>query len=272
MKIGSSQVSTCVRITPFILLLFLAGCESKVERAMDEVIEQTYQVKPAATLSIRNPNGSIEIHGTNTTEVQLRATKKAKSAAQLKNIGMNVTAQPDAISVTSTFLRQKNAANPTAGTIAYSLAVPTSITLHRVDLDDGKVLIEGMLGPETRVSVVDGQLAIHNCFGNAYVTVANGALELFYDRFDGHQFSVDAQMTNGNAQIFIPRDGSFHVRAETIAGKIVNELDDQVELNGRASRKIDVAVGKSERAEINLRVTSGDIRIAEAKAESDLGR
>jgi len=252
----------------FSLFLFLSACSSKVERMMDEVFEQSYEIEPAASLSIRNPNGLIEIHGTNTSQVQLRATKKAKSAAQLKNIGVNVAAQTDSISITTIFLRQKNIANAMAsGTIGYSLTVPATIMLHRVDLDDGKISIEGMRGPELRASIVDGQLAIHNCFGNAHLTVANGALDIFYDRFEGHPFAVDAQITNGNARVFIPRGGPFHVRAETTTGEIVNEFANQVELNGHTGRKIDVSVGKSERSEIKLRVTTGDITIAEAKSE-----
>ena len=95
--------------------------------------------------------------------------------------------------------------------------------------------------------------------------MANGGLDLFYDRFDGRQFSVDAQMTNGNARILIPRNGSFRIRAETTTGEIINEFASSVELNGHGGRKIDLSVGQPERSEITVRVTSGDITVAEAK-------
>jgi hypothetical protein len=248
-------------------LLLLSGCESKFEQANNQVSEQNYQISPDGSLSIRNPNGSIEIHGGNTSRLQMRVTKKARNSAQLQNIGTNVSAQPDSVSITTTFLRQKNTANSMGfGTIAYSLSVPATLKLHRVDLDEGKLFIDGMRGAETRASVVDGGLVVRNCFGNTHLTVANGALGLFYDRFEGPPFSVKAQITSGNARIRLARGGSFHVRAETMTGNITNAFANPAEVNRTGGGKVDLSVGKPQGAEITLRATSGDIQIAEAES------
>jgi hypothetical protein len=41
-----------------------------------------------------------------------------------------------------------------------------------------------------------------------------------------------------------------------------------VNLNGRATSRVDISTGKDVRSEIKLRVTTGDIKIAEASSES----
>ena len=123
---------------------------------------------------------------------------------------------------------------------------------------------------ELQATVVDGQLAIRNCCGNAHIAVANGTLDLYYEPCDQKRFSVDAQMTNGNARVFIQRGASFRIQAETMTGRIVNELGDMVNLNGQATRRVDISTGKGVVGhEIKLRVTTGDIKIAETGSSQE---
>jgi len=248
-----------------LLTTLFSGCSPRVEHAKDEVFEQTYKIDPQASLSIRNPHGSIAIYGTESAELRLRAVKKANSSEEMKGIDITAIAETNTVSITTKFLLQKNKPlSPGSRMVDYTLAVPPTVTLTRVDLEDGNLLIEEMRGDDLRAAVVDGQLTIRNCCGNAQVTVANGALDLFYERCDRRRFSVDAQITNGNARLFIRRGASFHIQAETTTGKIINEFPDMVDLNGRAARKVDIFTGKGPSPEVKLRVTTGDIKIAEA--------
>jgi len=250
-----------------LLAAFLFGCSARVERATDEIFEQNYKIEPDASLSIRNADGSIAIHGTETVELRLRATKKANSRDEIKGISITALAEPSSVSINTRFLPQKKKPlSDGSRRVDYTLAVPPTVRLTRVDLEDGNVSIEGMKGEELRASVVDGQLAVRNCCGDAHVAIANGTLDLFYDRCDRPRFSVDAQITNGNARVFIRRGASFHIQAETMTGKIINEFPDMVDLNGHAMRKVNIFTGKAVSAEIKLRVTTGDIKIAEAGA------
>jgi DUF4097 and DUF4098 domain-containing protein YvlB len=246
-----------------------AGCSPKVEGPKNEVFEQTYEIDPAGGLSIRNTDGSIIIHGTNTAVLKLRAVKKANSSEELKGIDITASAGAKAVSITTKFLPQKNKALSTGSrTVDYTIEVPPTVNLTRVDLDNGKVSINGMRAEDLHATVVDGQLAVRNCCGNAHVNIANGALDLYYEPCDQRRFSVDAQMTNGNAGVFIERGASFHIQAETMTGKIINELGDMVNLNGRVARKIDISTGKAAvHHDIKLRVTTGDIKIAEPGSE-----
>lgn len=253
-------------VQALLVATLLSGCSPRVEHehAQDEVFEQAYKIDPGASLSIGNANGSIAIHGTETGGLRLRAIKKANSSEEMKGIGISAIAETNAVSITTKFLARKNMPlSPDARTVDYTIAVPPTVSLTRVDLEDGKVSIEGMQGRELRAAIVDGQVTIRNCCGNAHVTVANGALDLLYDRCERPRFTVDAQITNGNARLFIPRGASFHIQVETASGKIINEFPDMVNLNSPAVRKVDIFTGKGVSSEIKLRVTTGDIQIAE---------
>lgn len=250
--------------------MFFAGCSPKVEGPKNEVFEQTYEIDPEAGLSIRNTDGSIVIHGTETAVLKLRAVKRAMNSEELKDINIITSAGEKAVSITTKFLPQKNRALSSGSrTVDYTIEIPPTVNLTRVDLDNGRVLIYGMQAEDLHATVVDGQLAIRNCCGNAQVSIANGALDLYYEPCERRRFLVDAQMTNGNAGIFIGRRASFRIQAETMTGKIINELGDMVNLNGRATRKVDISTGKGVGQEIKLRVTTGDIKIAEASAEME---
>lgn len=253
-------------------LLLMTGCGQKLEQAGTEVMEQTYPLDPTARLTIRNLSGSISIRGADAAELKLHATKKAASAAQLKNINISVSAETGSISISTSVLSQKNRSLLSGtSTVDYVLVVPRTVKIARLELEDGNVLIEGMEGEDVRATVVDGQLTVRNCCGNIHVAIANGDLDLAYEGCGQQTFLADAQITHGSARVSIPRDASFHVRAQTATGKIANDFAEMVEVNGQSVRKIDVSVGPDARSQLAVRVTTGDIRIAAVGSHPETG-
>src|SRR5438046_7472592 len=162
------------------LALLLIGRSSKKEseRPADEVIEQTYKVNADASLRITNPRGSVAIRGEDTPEVRMRAVKSAPGAAQLKDITVDVTAEPVDILIKTAFLRQKKMPLfAGASAVNYTLSVPRNIRIPRVDVDDGEVSIEGIQNAEVRANVVNGHLNIRNCCDNVKVAAWNGCVD-----------------------------------------------------------------------------------------------
>src|SRR5436309_6315706 len=273
-RVGNPEMHAMIRIairpvtTVLALVLLLAGCNSKkeIELPANEVIEQTYKVLPNASVRIANPRGSVTIRDADASEVRMRAVKSASGAAQLKDITVDVTSEPGDVLIKTAFPRQKKL--PLfAGTSAvdYTLSVPHSARIARVDVDDGNVSIEGIQNADVRANVVNGQLEVRNCCGDLKVAVVNGALNLSYGLCEGPYFSADAQVLNGNARLSIARGASLRVRAETLNGRITNNMAPNVELSGQASRKAEMSFGNGRRSDLSVRVTSGDITIVPAE-------
>jgi DUF4097 and DUF4098 domain-containing protein YvlB len=265
----SIRIIVASATTAPLMIFLLPGCHSKTENGppADEVVEQAYKVTPNPSVRITHIRGSVSITGVDTSEVRMRAVKSAPSAARLKDITVSVSAEPGDVLIKTAFLREKKMPF-FAGTSAvdYTLSVPRNATIARLDLDDGKVSIDGIQDSDVRANVVDGELAIRNCCGNIKVAVANGELNLDWGRCEGPRFSADAQVVNGNARLSIARGASVRVRAETLNGKIVNNLADPVQLNSQSAHKIDISFGAGRRSDITLRVTSGDITLVPAES------
>lgn len=244
-------------------LLVLSGCSKAPERASTEVVEQTYPIDQAARLKIRNLRGSISIHGADTQELKLRATKTTASAAQLQDITISVAAESGSVSISTNVLPQKKRSpSGGAGTVDYDLVLPRSINIARLELEDGNVLIEGMEDEDVRANVVDGQVTIRKSCANIHVAIANGDLDLSLPDCRQHSFLTDAQLTHGKARVSIPRGASFRARAQTTTGKILNDFADMVDVNGRSLQKIDISVGPDAGSQLAVRVTTGDIILA----------
>ena len=249
-------------------VLVLPGCKPKpkTELPANEVIEQTYKVLPDASVRIANPRGSVTIRGTDASEVRMRAVKSASSAAELNDVNVNVSAEPGDVLIKTAFLPQKK--KPFfagSGAVDYTLSVPRTTRITRLDVDDGKVSIDGIQSTDIRANVVDGGLVIRNCCGNLKASVGNGALDLMYGRCEGPYFSADAQILNGSVRLSIARSAALRVRGETLNGKIMNDTGAMIGLNGQLLRKIDLPLGNGRRCDVTVRVTSGDIAILAAE-------
>jgi len=249
-------------------LLVLLGCKPKpkTEPPANEVIEQTYNVLPNASVRIANPRGSVTIRGADASEVRMRAVKSASSAARLKDVNVNVSAEPGDVLIKTAFLRQKKMPFfAGSGAVDYTLSVPRTARISRVDVDDGKVSIDGIQSTDIRANVVDGELVIRNCCGNLKVSVGNGALDLVYGQCEGPYFSADAQILNGNVRLSVARGAALRVSGETLNGKIMNNTGAMVGLSGQLLRKIDLPLGNGRRYDVTVRVTSGNITIVAAE-------
>jgi DUF4097 and DUF4098 domain-containing protein YvlB len=244
--------------------LLLAGCGSGIDQTLEQIVEQTYQVEPTASISIRNTDGSIRVYGAATREIKLQAIKKAYKRERLDKISVNVSARPEAVMIDTNYPPK-----PTwsffdrSGTVDYAIVVPDSCSISRVELVNGELLVEGMRGNDVHASLVNGRMLEHNCFGDLHFVVTNGGLDLAYDWWEYRKFSVDAKIINGNARAFVPGDASFHLVAVSANGHIASDFNAQENRRGELVQKIDMIVGSDSGADLKIHAVNGSIKIAE---------
>jgi hypothetical protein len=245
--------------------LLSAGCGKTADRAVEQTAEQTYEIDPDGAFSFRNAAGSLRILGSDDPGVKVTITKKAWNAEQLNAIAARVSAQPKTISIETSFPPQKTwRFSHRSGSVDYVITLPRTVKISRLDLENGNIRIEGMRG-DLRADLVNGELVARNCFGNIQLSVANGALDLSYEKWQQRPFAVEARIIGGNARIFLPRAASFHLLAETAHGNVSNHFARPEERDSRKATRVNMSIGPEPRPEINLHVTNGDIEIAAAK-------
>lgn len=239
------------------------GCGSQSDRALEQMVEQSYQVEANASLSVRNTDGSIRIYGSEGSELKLQAIKRAYTAERLNKISVDVSAQSGFVSIETKYPpKPKSVLSDRSGTVDYIILLPQSCTVSRLELANGEVLVEGMRGENINATLVTGRLMGRNCFGDARFVVTSGQLDLVYDWWEKVGFLVDAQIVNGNAQVFVPRSASFHLMATAPNGKVASEFgESQDEQRGRM-KKIDATIGADSQANLKVHANAGSIQIA----------
>lgn len=250
---------------PLALTLALTGCGLKGDDgALEQIVEQTYKVDPTVSLSLTNTDGSIYVYGADIGEIHVRAVKKAYSAARLNKIDIKVSAQPSAVSIETNYPpRKKWGLSDRSGTVDYTVIVPQTCAISKLQLENGELLVEGMRGLDIDAHLGNGRLFAHNCFASMNLTTTSGAIDVYYDWWEDHQFSASAEIVNGSIRAFIPSAASFHLIAETEGGHIANDFAEKEQRHAGGVRKIDNVIGAKPEAVIRLRAKTGNIRIGE---------
>lgn len=262
---GQSSFSRRVMLLVIASSLLSFGCGKSTDRAVEQTAEQTYEIDPEGAFSLRNAAGSLRILGSDDAGMKIKITKKAWNAEQLNAIAARVSVQSKSVSIETSFPPQKTwRFSHRSGSVDYVIILPRTVKISRLDLENGGIRIEGMRG-DVRADLVNGELVARNCFGNVQLSVANGALDLSYEKWQQRPFAVDAKIIGGNARVFLPRAASFHLLAETAHGNVSNHFARLEEQDSRRASRVNMSIGSEPRPEINIRVTNGDIEIAAAK-------
>lgn len=247
------------------LLLSLASCGSATDRILEETTEQFYEIEPTTSVSIKNSDGTIRIYGSITNQMRVEAIKRAYTRKRLKQIAVNVSVELGSVSIeTSSPPRQPWGLSDRSGTVDYTIVVPQTAKIARVELNNGEVSVDEMRGPSVHARLGSGRMLNHNCFSNVDFTVGRGTLTFAYEWWEPGKFSIQADIARGNGSIFMPSDAAFHLIAETVQGKITNDFAEQGERGTERPKKIDMLVRGGGEAAIKMHARQGNIKILEA--------
>ncbi len=231
---------------------------------VEDIFEQSYAIEPTENVTIRNGDGAVRVYGSTATELSVHAIKRAYTPERLKQIVVNVSVRPGSVSIETTFPKK-----PTwglfdrSGTVDYSVVVPQTASISRLELDNGEVLLDGMHGQAVHARSGSGQMFEHNCFSDVVFSLRHGALTLAYEWWEEGRFSIQANIARRNAWAFLPSGAAFRLTAETVHGKIANDFAEQGERPAGETSKVDMLVHSGDEAAIQMHVTEGNIKVVE---------
>jgi hypothetical protein len=236
-----------------------------VDGPLEETFEQIYTIEPTANVTVINADGAVFVYGSNTNEMRVEAIKRAYTRERLKQIAVNVSIQPGSVLISTKFPpKPKSALVDSSGTVDYTIVVPATANLTRLELGAGEVVMDGMRGEKMHASLGSGRMFAHNCFGNAALTLDHGTLILAYDWWEPAKLSIQANITQGNAWAFFPADVVCHLAAETAHGKIGNDFAESADRGTKEITKTDILIHGGGEAAVTMREKKGDIRIMKA--------
>ena len=231
--------------------------------ALEEVVEQKYSVDADATLSVQNIDGSIRVYAADKPEIRIQAIKKAYDRERLEAIRVDLKATQNSVTITTTFPPRKNALSDRSGTVDYIIVVPQKVRVTDLSLTNGELLIEGLRpGGSAKARLVNGWLAGHNCFGDLDLAVETGRLDVAYDWWENHEFSIKAFSTRGNVRAIFPGDISINLSATATEGRIANGFaPKKANSAGEVIHSVAEVIGSDAEAVVSLEARRGNIRI-----------
>ena len=243
-----------------VFLLF--GRTAFAVEPLEDIVEQKYDVDANATLSVTNIDGSIRVYGAETPQIVIQAIKKAYTQERLAGIVVDVKATQGSVAITTTFPPRKNAVSDRSGTVDYIIVVPQTARITDLSLTNGELLVEGLRpGGSATAHLVNGWLAGHNCFADLNLTVETGRLDVAFDWWESHRFSVKASSTRGNVRAILPSDASLMLNATALEGRVANDFEAEKANSREIVHSVATVIGTEAEATISLGAGRGNIRI-----------
>jgi DUF4097 and DUF4098 domain-containing protein YvlB len=174
---------------------------------------------------------------------------------------VNVEATRSKVTIDTIFPPRKNAWSDRSGRVEYSIVVPEAIKITRLDLVNGEVMMKDLRGGSATAHLVNGWLGGVNCFGDLNLSIVNGRLDVAYDWWENHKFSAKASSVNGALRAILPSHGAVALSAQTGTGRILDFFEPNQRVVGAPVRVLETATGPQPESSIEMKTTSGNIRI-----------
>jgi hypothetical protein len=262
----SSAVINRQRFRPIFaaLSLSLTSCGSATDRILEETFDQLYPIEATANVTIKNGDGTVCIYGSSENKIRVQAVKRAYTPKRLKQIAVKVFVQPDSVSIETDLPKKETwGLFDRSGTVEYTIVVPQTVNISRLELDNGEILVDGMHGQTVHARLGSGHTLDHNCFTDAAFSLGRGTLTLAYDWWEQGRFSIRADIAHGNACAFLPSDAAFHLIAETLHGKIANDFSENGQTNAEDETRIDMLIQGGGETAIKMHALEGNIKVVE---------
>jgi DUF4097 and DUF4098 domain-containing protein YvlB len=239
----------------FLLSLMLLVLSANLFAATEErTIHKTFPLQAGGTVSLKNVNGDVTIHGWDKNEVDLKATKRGP-ADKLDLVEIQMDSTPQRLAVETKYPRFHNNSNVS---VTYELSVPKSALLDAISNVNGGVDISEIEG-RMRINTVNGSADITGSKSNIEAHTVNGNITAKWTEFP-KQGEVQMQTVNGGLELHLPGSVNADIEASSLNGSIRTDYPITVE-SGFISRKLHGKIGAGGAA-INLKTVNGTIEIS----------
>jgi hypothetical protein len=158
----------------------------------------------------------------------LRAEKSASSQELLDRLKIEVESDGDGVSVKTRYpnTRRHEHEEGRHMEVEYTLVVPRSAVIDRVELVNGDLKISGVEGG-VRADTVNGRIVVDGFAGALRLESVNGNIDA---HCGGAILSDELQLetVNGSVRVHLPAGASASVDVETVNGRISNDFGLQV--------------------------------------------
>jgi hypothetical protein len=236
----------------FLLVLFLSA--TLFAATEERTIHKTFPLQAGGTISLKNVNGDITLHGWEKNEVDLTAIKRGP-AENLDLVEIEMDSTPQRLSVESKYPKFHN---NTRVSVTYELSVPKSVLLDEISNVNGGIDISGVEG-RMQINTVNGNAEIAGSKSTIEAETVNGNITAKWAEFP-KEGNVQMETVNGRLELLLPGTVNADVEASSLNGSIHTDYPITIE-KGFISKKLHGRIG-SGGVTISLKTVNGGIDIS----------
>lgn len=207
------KLTTLTGVITTALLVLAMALPSQAE--VTQEFHKTVPLSSNGSINLENINGNVDITGWSKNEVQIDAVKTASDQQKLDNISIDVNATSSSVEIKTHYPKGTNN-NP--GGVHYTLYVPQSARIDKIDLVNGSLTVQKTTG-EVNASLVNGKVRASDLTGTADLATVNGAIDATYNSLK-NVHEIKLKSVNGSITLTLPPSPNADVDASVTNGSI----------------------------------------------------
>ncbi len=172
-----------MKLRPLLLAataLFAAGLVRADSYSFTERFSEIHPFDASGEITLGNTNGAVVIRTWDRAEVRIGGEKRAATDEELKLIGLVIDAGAASLAIKTDFPRRTGGwflfgGGTIRAEVKFTLTVPATVHLRRIDTVNGSVTSEGVRGRVT-AHTVNGHLAARGLAADATLGTVNGSI------------------------------------------------------------------------------------------------
>jgi DUF4097 and DUF4098 domain-containing protein YvlB len=191
--------------------------------AYAEVTQDFHRTVPLSAdgrVSLSNVNGNVEITGWDRNEVQIDAVKSARDQERLDEARIEVNSSGNSVEIVTRY--PSHLVNNNPASVHYTLHVPQNARLEKIDLVNGSLTVQKVMG-EVNANLVNGALHASELSGTADLATVNGSIKADYTSLDKVR-EIKLKSVNGSVDLLLPQSPNADVSAHSVNGGISTDF------------------------------------------------
>jgi DUF4097 and DUF4098 domain-containing protein YvlB len=201
---------------------------------LTERIDRTFDVKPGATVSLSNVNGSITIAAWDQPRVRVIAVKEVRADRNevkdvLRELRVDLQPKDGGLVITTNYPRNHDGdslfgwmfGDSVSREVTYELTVPRSMSLD-LSNTNGSIRVADVSGIH-EVETTNGKIELSRCSGAVDASTTNGSIRAELLSVTKGR-TLRFHTTNGPIEVAVPKDFAANVDADTTNGAIHTDL------------------------------------------------
>jgi DUF4097 and DUF4098 domain-containing protein YvlB len=240
---------------PVFALLLMTLLSLPVALLAQEVVHTQKFNYPLATggkFTIDDANGTITIRCSDRNEVEIVATKRADSQADLDAIRIDIRQATGAIEVHTVY----SSPGPHRGGVSYEVVVPKDLGNLEASTANGSISAQGVSG-SVSIKSENGRITATNLKGPFSLSSTNGSITADCTELAGDGLLHTA---NGSISLALPRSADALIDATTTVGQIKSHLSAKKVNKGVVGEALEARLGSGSH-HLDAKTTNGTISL-----------